>query len=206
MFNRRLLSLVLVTGLILGLAGLAWAGVPDPGQSEVSTPGGAVTITPAGNGQSLADRGTPVTVTIRDANGLAIAAYPAQDIWLDDAGSGDINLCQGGSLADDDTDVNGVTTISGLIAGGGYTQAGMSVYVSGVALTVAVDDETGSTILNIDVNSPDLNGDREVSLSDISLFTSDLTVPQFRSDFNHDGTVNLSDLSLFATWIGETCP
>ncbi len=206
MFNRRLLSLVLVTGLILGLAGLAWAGVPDPGQSEVSAVGGAVTITPAGNGQSLTDRGTPVTVTVRDANGLPIAAYPAQDIWLDDAGTGDINLCQGGSLADADTDVNGVTTISGVIAGGGFTQAGMSVYVSGVALTVAVDSGTGSTIVNIDVNSPDINGDRTVNLSDISLFTGDLVVPTFRSDFNHDGGVNLSDISLFTSWIGESCP
>lgn len=206
MFNRRLLSLVLAAGLILGLASLAMAGVPDPGKSEVSTAGGAVTITPAGNGQSLLSRGAGIDVTVRDANGLPIPTYPGQDIWVDDAGSGDINLCQGGSAADADTDANGFTTITGIISGGGNTQAGMSVYVSGVALTLTVDGV--DTVIDLDVNSPDINGDRVVDLSDISIFSGDLAPPAtaFRSDFNHSGNVDLSDISLFSGWIGEVCP
>lgn len=205
MFNRRLLSLVLAAGLILGLASLAMAGVPDAGQSEVSTAGGSVTITPAGNGQTLLSRGAGIDVTVRDANGLAIPAYPAQDIWVDDNGSGDINLCQGGSTADADTDENGFTTITGLISGGGYTQLGMSVYVSGVALTLNPDG-TGGTSFSLDVNSPDINGDRIVDLSDIALFSGDLVAFNFRSDYNHDTVVDLSDIALFSGWIGEVCP
>lgn len=206
MFNRRLLSLVLVTGLIFGLASLAMAGVPDPGKSEVSTAGGVVTITPGGNGQSLLSRGAGIDVTVRDANGLPIPAYPLQDIWVDDANTGDINLCQGGSTADADTDDNGFTTITGIISGGGNTQAGMSVYVSGVALTLTVDGV--DTVIDLDVNSPDINGDRVVDLSDISIFSGDLAPPAnaFRSDFNHSGNVDLSDISLFSGWIGESCP
>lgn len=201
---KRLLSLALAAGLVLALAGMAAAGVPDPGQSEVSTAGGSVTITPAGSGQTLLQRGCDVSLTVRDVNGLPIPNYPAQDIWLDDAATGDINLCQGGSAADADTDANGATTISGALAGGGYTQAGMSVFVSGVALTTTV----GGTdpVLSIDVNSPDITGDRIVNLSDVGLFATDLTAYNFRSDYTHDGNVNLSDVGLFAQWIGEVCP
>ncbi len=205
MLNKRLLSLVLVAGLILGLASFAMAGVPDAGWSEVSSAGGVVTITPAGNGQSLLSRGAGIDLTVRDANGLAIAGYPFQDMWLDDNGSNDINLCQGGSTADADTDANGFTTITGIIRGGGWTQAGMSVYVSGIAITLN-NDGTGGTTLNIDVNSPDIQGDRVVDLSDISLFTGDLVTFHFRSDYNHDGIVDLSDISLFSSWIDEVCP
>lgn len=205
MFNRRLFSLVLAAGLILGLNSFAMAGVPDAGMSSVVTAGGSVTITPAGNGQSLLSRGAGMDVTVKDANGLAIPGYPFQDIWTDDNGSGDINLCQGGSTADADTDASGFTTITGLISGGGYTQAGMSVYVSGVALTLN-DDGTGGTSISLDVNSPDINGDRTVDLSDIALFSGDLVAYDFRSDYNHDSTVDLSDIALFSGWISEVCP
>jgi hypothetical protein len=203
MFNKRLFSLVLTAGLILGLAGLAMAGVPDPGASVVYTNGGEATLTPGGLAQSLATYGVIVTVTVRDINGLPIPAFPAQDIWLDDNGSADINLCQSGSTADAQTDGDGFTTISGVMAGGGNTQAGLSAYASGVAIAGG-----GGPSLSIDLNSPDINGDRIVELADISLFQSDTLPPSnaFRSDFTHDGIVDLGDISLFSSWIDDVCP
>lgn len=203
MFNKRLFSLVLTAGLILGLAGLAMAGVPDPGASTVYTNGGEATLTPGGLAQSLATYGVTVTVTVRDGSGLAIPAFPAADIWLDDIGNGDINLCQSGSTADAQTDGAGFTTISGVMAGGGWTQSGMSVYVSGVAVTGG-----SGPVLNIDLNSPDITRDRIVDLGDISLFQSDVLPPNnaFRSDYTHDGIVDLGDISLFSSWIGDSCP
>ncbi|HKI83975.1 MAG TPA: hypothetical protein VKA63_06540 [Candidatus Krumholzibacteria bacterium] len=203
MFNKRLFSLVLTAGLILGLAGLAMAGVPDPGASVVYTTGGDATLTPGGLAQSLASYGVSVTVTVRDGNGLPIPAFPAQDIWLDDDGSADINLCQSGSTADAQTDGDGFTTISGILSGGGNTQGGLSAYVSGVAIAGGQGPS-----LSINLNSPDINGDRIVDLGDISLFNADVQPPNnaFRSDFTHDGIVDLGDVSLFSSWIDDVCP
>ena len=218
MFNKRLLSLVLAGGLILGFASLSMAGVPDAGQSEVAfinlapdlitDPGlgdRGVTIYPDGSGPSLLARQCDMELTIRDANGLEVPAYPFQDIWTDDAGSGLVNLCPGGSTADADTDNFGYTTISGVISGGGTNNAGMSVYVSGVALTTTVGGT--DTVLDFWVNSPDINGDHEVALGDITLFSNDLTLYNYRSDYNWDGAVDLSDITLFSNAIGNAfCP
>ena len=213
MFNRRLLSLVLITGLVMALASLAWAGVPDPGKSDCAvvdlSGGGAVafemTITPAGSAKSMFELDFEVVVHVRDANGLAIPNYPLADIWLDDPGTGLIVLCQGGSTADADTDGNGMATLSGAISGGGGSTTGMAVYVSGVAVTLNADG-TGGISLPINVNSPDLTGDLAVDISDIGVFSGDLVTYDFRSDYTHDGLVDISDIGLFSTWMNETCP
>jgi len=155
----------------------------------------------------MAELNFEVQVIVRDANGLPISGYPAADIWLADTGvSGDnIALCQGGSGANADTDVNGATTLSGVIAGGGHSQVGMAVYVSGVAVTLNADG-SGGIALPIDVNSPDISGDLLVNLADISLFSAAIVSNDFVGDYTYDGFVNLSDISLFSQWIGESCP
>lgn len=226
MLNQRLLSLVLAAGLILGMTSLAMAGVPDAGNSQVefiyngpygagdlittSEPGLAgcnrgVTIYPDGTGPSLVQRQCDMVLWVRDANTLPIPGYPAQDIWTDDAGDASIALCQGGSVADADTDNDGRTTISGVVSGGGTNPNGMAVYVSGVALTL-LSDGTGGIAMDFWVNSPDINGDLSIDLSDISLFTVDLSTYNYRSDYNWDGLVDLSDISLFANAIDTFCP
>lgn len=201
MFNRRLLSLFVAAGLILGLSGVAMAGIPDAGYSSVLGGAGTLMIAPNGQGETLAQFTQTIDVNVRDGNDLPIANFPAQDVWLDDAGSGDINLCQGGSVADADTDANGDTTISGTASGGGWTTNGMSVYVSGVAITGG----DGPTI-SLDVNSPDINGDRIVDLIDVGLFASDLLAYQFRSDLVFSGVIDLSDVGRFASFINAACP
>jgi len=208
MFKKRLFSLVLTAGLILGLAGLAMAGVPDAGKSVAYTNGGVATITPGGAAPSLASYNVVVTVTVRDGNNLPIPAFPAQDIWLDDNGSTDINLCQSGGTADAATDAAGFTTITGVLRGGGHTQGGCAVYVSGVAVEGPGGTPGVPKSLPVDINSPDITGDRIVELADITAFSGDLTPPSnaFRSDFTHNGIVDLPDISLFSGWIGDSCP
>ncbi len=200
MINKRLLSLVAAGILVLGLSSLAMAGIPDPGNSTASSGSGCLNITPAGNGSSLGAAGLTVTVTVIDGNTDPIPGYPFQDIWLDDDGSGDIALCQGGSVADANTNAAGVTTISGPIAGGGWTQGGMQVYLAGVSLS-------GPALL-IDVNSQDINGDITVNLADLGDFAGDFSNGSFdfRSDFTCDGTENLADVGGFASANGESCP
>jgi hypothetical protein len=115
-----------------------------------------------------------------------------------------INLCQGGSTADANTDINGDTTISGTLNGGGWVQSGMAVYVSGNAITGGTGAPFG-----LDINSPDINGDRIVDLIDIGLFASDLLVYAFRSDFVNPNVpplvIDLSDIGRFAAFIGVEC-
>lgn len=196
--KKALLSLAIAGSMIL-MSGLAIAGVPSETLSSASAAAGCISITPAGTGATLASKGLTVSVTVLDGNGDPIDAYPFSDVWFDDDGTDDISLCQGGSVADANTDASGNTTISGAIAGGGATQAGMNVYLAGVKLS--------GPAIAIDVNSPDLNKDLIVNLQDLSLFSADFNsgADPFRSDFSCDGEVNLVDLGQFAAANGQDC-
>lgn len=199
MIKKRLLSLAVAGSMLLGLTGLAMAGVPDDTNSTATSGSGTLLIVPSGTGPSLGSLGLTVFVNVRDGANDPIAAYPFQDIWLDDVGNGDISLCQGGSVADGNTNASGDATISGAIAGGGWTQNGMQVYLAGTPLTGAA--------LNIDVNSVDITGDLKVDIGDIGEFAIDFNgAYAFRSDFVPDGLINLSDVGELSTKNGDVCP
>jgi hypothetical protein len=185
--------------MLLGLAGLASAGVPDAGLSSSSAAGtGTLLITPDGTGDTLASIGAVVTVTVVDGTGTPIAGYPFQDMYLDDAGTAEISLCQGGSTADGNTNAAGVTTISGGISGGGFTQSGLQVYLAGVAIGEA---------LGINAVSPDNNGDLVVDLADFGEFGEDFGLGYaFRSDYDSDLVTNLGDFGFFGTAFDTNCP
>jgi hypothetical protein len=195
--NKRLLSLAVAGAMVLGLTGVAAAGIPDEAQSTASSAGGVVLITPAGTGGSIADEGATITVTLLDQGGLPVPNFPFQDIYLGHPGDNSIVLCQGGSTADLNTNASGVTTISGVISGGGFSTT-TQVYVNGTPLTQAP--------LAVGLNSPDINGDLGVTLNDFSAFGVDFGGSAFRSDYVFDGVVNLADFSSFGQRFGETCP
>ena len=195
--NKRLLSLAVAGSMLLALAGVASAGIPDDTTSSASSAGGTVLITPESTGGSLAAAGATVTVTWLDAGSLPVAGFPFQDIYLDDSGDFAISLCQGGSVADNNTDADGVTTMSGVIAGGGFTLL-TQVYVSGVPLT--------GTPLNVALNSPDIDGSLLVDIVDFAAFGDDFGGTAFRSDFVFDGVVDLSDFSRFGQAFFQDCP
>jgi hypothetical protein len=199
MINKRLLSLVAAGILVLGLSSLAMAGIPDPAASTASSAAGCIDITPGGNGPTLANELLTITVTVSDGAN-PIPGYPFQDIWWDDNGTGDLAMCQGGSVADANTDGAGVTTISGAAAGGGWTLNQVRIYLAGVGIT--------SGDLSLDVNSPDINGDLIVNLVDLGAFSQDFNNPayDFRSDFTCDGIENLADVGRFAIHNSEICP
>jgi hypothetical protein len=208
--NKRLLSLAVAGGLVLGLAGVASAGIPDAVQSSASTDGGVVLITPAGTGGSIADArnidgsGTSVnatvTVTILDAGGLPVPNFPFQDVYLgkdlDDLAS-TVSLCQGGSAADANTNALGITTIGGVISGGGHGLTSQ-VYINSSPLAQAP--------LNLALNSPDINGDLSVDLGDFSAFGIAFGSSDFEADLVFDGTVDLGDFSRFGQSYFQQCP
>jgi hypothetical protein len=142
-----------------------------------------------------------ITVTLRDGTGLPIPNYPWLDMWVDDDGNGDIFMCQQGSVADHNTDANGQTTFSGAYRGGGWTQAGLRVYVAGMPIP--------SGLVSIDVASPDYNRDQRVDIVDLGQFAMDYNDPgyAFWCDFNGDGVEDLADLGIFAANHGVLgCP
>jgi hypothetical protein len=158
-------------------------------------------MVPDGSGTTLSNEGLTISVVVVDNGNVPIPGYPFQDIWWDDIGNGDLALCQGGTVADANTNGSGLTTISGGAAGGGWTQSGVRVYLAGVPVT-------GSPAMAIDVNSPDINGDLVVNLADLGDFAGDFNDPayNFRSDFTCDGTENLADVGDFASANASSCP
>jgi hypothetical protein len=195
--NKRLLSLAVAGSLLLGLTGVASAGIPDEVQSSAVSAGGVVLITPAGTGGTLAAAGATITVTVLDAGGLPVANFPFQDIYLGHPGDNSIKLCQGGSTASANTNAAGVTTIAGVISGGGYSTT-TQVYINGTPLAQAP--------LAVGLNSPDITGDLQVTLPDFSAFGTDYNTNAFRSDLVYDGVVSLPDFSRFGQTYFESCP
>ena len=56
-------------------------------------------------------------------------------------------------------------------------------------------------------NSPDINGDLAINLTDVTLFAADFFGPYaYRSDFNWDGAINLLDVTVLSGSMGITCP
>ena len=110
--------------------------------------------------------------------------------------------CPGGTVADHPTDNNGETTFSNSLSAGAVTTAdwsdGLMVLVSGHPLLQSPFD--------IYINSPDLNGDLFVDLTDVVLFTQIFhSSYSYAADFNWDAVINLSDLVLLAQAMGASC-
>jgi hypothetical protein len=203
--NKRLLSLAVIGSMLL-MAGAASAGIPDDTTSTATSAGGIVMITPSGAGASLASHGATVTVTVLDVGSLPVANYPFQDIWLDDVGNGEISLCQGGSSADANTNASGVTTIGGVISGGGFTLI-TQVWIAGTPLTAPMTDGLPSPSASSPAfNSPDIDGSLGVDIVDFGTFGADFGSTQFRSDLVADGVVDISDFGTFGTSFGQVCP
>ena len=164
-------------------------------------------VVPDGSGDSFDQARLPngstedatITVLIVDFNWVPIANFPAEDIWLESEDSGLIP-CIGGSIADANTDADGRTQWRNPLLGGGHSQALTVVLVNGALLEL-------TSGVRLSLNSPDLNGDRSVNLTDVQLFTVDFySGENFRSDFYRDGIVNLSDLAMLAPAVGAACP
>ncbi len=135
--------------------------------------------------------------------GAPVPNFPREDIFLTDL-TGNLVLCPGGTIADANTDADGVTTWSRpLFVGGSAGPDGvnrMAFWVNGW-----IPESDG--LENLRINSADLDGSLNVNLTDVHLFTLDFHgVYRYASDFRWDGTVNLSDVALLAATLGASCP
>ena len=211
---KALVSTILVAAFLAAGAALACdgTGIPDLDQSIVSwgLPGGysaTLLVVPDGSGPAFTgarlSNGTlvdaTITLTMVDACGDLICCVPAEDMWLESQDQG-LVLCAGGSIADHNTSQLGRTEWTAPLKAGGHSQSACRVLVNGIALP-------GSIALPLHFNSPDLNGDRAVSLTDIPLFAAAYYGPYaFAADLHADGHIDLADIPLLAQAMGAHCP
>ncbi len=140
-----------------------------------------------------------LTLTLRDCWDVPVADFPFEDLWLESEDGG-LVACAGGTVADAGTDANGVTTWSAPLRAGGFSEAGCVVMINGMVLLYGPP-------LDLRFNSPDLNSDLLVNLSDVAIFVGDFWGPyHYRSDFSCDGVLNLSDVPLMIRGVGAACP
>ena len=212
MVRRKLMGLLVCT-LALSLASFAWAGVPDLGFSTLSGAMEPVQVSvyslPNGAGHGLDDVyvlggvkvNATVTVTLLDSNLQPVFNYPFEDLWVDSS-LGGIVYCPGGTTADANTDANGQTTFTNALFAGlssdPLATEGLVVMVSGVPM---------SRTLPYHFNSPDMDGDLIVNLTDVVIFAGIYYgAYEYKADFYWDLTINLSDIVLLAQGMGAECP
>lgn len=213
MSRTWLLAVVLMSVLAIPGAGIACVSgwLPDFDLSTATVAYGgqeylSCMILPDGSGDTLDQARLPdgtlasavITLQLLDSVGVPYADYCRADMALD-AISGGLAFCADGNLADSNTDANGVARFHGPLAGGGHSPGLLQVLVKATALTSAAG-------FRIRINSPDIDGDLQVDLTDVVLFTGDFFGPyEYRSDFHRDGVINLSDVARMATSLGAGC-
>jgi hypothetical protein len=200
MIALRALLVLIVLAVAAGPVAADPAIIPDFSLSAVTIgcTDATLLVSPAGRGPALDAIGCTITVQLLDATGSPVSGYPAQDVWVDDVGNGDLYLCPGAARADAPSDGDGFTTFTGRLAMGGWTQEGLQVYVAGQAIAVP---------LPLDVNGPDITRDGTVDVADLGEFTVDFVAgaPVFRSDLVADGSMDIADLGAFAIHFGDEC-
>ena len=188
------------------------AAAACPADLSTLTHDGPVTITvcPGGDGESLADVGSVVTVTVVDPAGVPVADLPIADMVLSEPWWGPdavLHYCEtsarAGFAADAPTDASGVATFSGTLAAGGWSDLGLTAKLWCGDFTVVA--ETLGPPLQIRINSPDLNGDGRVNLNDFGIFGEAYASTTWICDFTHDGLVSLADFAAFGSHYAHAC-
>ncbi|MCK9996649.1 MAG: hypothetical protein KAH56_10285 [Candidatus Krumholzibacteria bacterium] len=206
-----LLSTFLICLLVIPVTYAQTTGVGGPyGEYDMAYQGSetlTLFVVPDGSGDSFDQASLPfggtedatITVLLVDGGWLPIAYFPAEDIWLESEDNG-LVPCMGGTIADANTGTDGRAQWREPPLGGGQSQALTVVMVNGMLLEL-------TSGVRLSFNSPDINGDLMVDLTDLQLFAVDFfSSDDFRSDFHRDGIVNLSDLPPMALAIGANCP
>jgi hypothetical protein len=191
--------------LAASTAGVASAQWFDECWAEIAHQPVSYFVCPAGDGgwlsAAFAEGGATVNGTITlhmlDLLDDPIPYYPAEDIWLESSHD-DLVFPVGGTIPDRDTDTNGITVWQLPLGAGGTWTPGSTLHV------VIAGVSPVQPALQVRHNSPDINGDLEASLADLTAFATDyFGVYAYRSDYNWDGAINLADVSALAAHYGH---
>jgi hypothetical protein len=187
----RTLTGVLAGCLVLVLATVAGAGIPDADESYVTLTNGGKGLTTCPAASSAYDY---ITVTALDSGLNPITGISSGDIYFTVTGTGSGNISI--DAVDVSTDINGnirfEVTNSDLILYGSMTIQ-VQIY------TVVLSD---SDLLWC--NTYDYDDTGAVNLIDFVTFAGDFAVYNERSDFDWTPPVNLIDFVAFAAHFGHT--
>lgn len=186
----RMVVGVLVGLLLLGVAGVANAGIPDPDLSScVLGPAAGMATCPAGDGPAYQN----ITVTAKRSDTTPIEGIPYSSFFFTVTG-GDVTITH----VDDETDANGEIR---------FEMVGDETIVLLDPDFLTIEVQIYTVVLNdsddLECNSYDINQDDAVGLADFSAFSQDYGSAEKRSDFNWDGTVGLADFSQFSQHYGH---
>lgn len=221
MFKGKLVVLSLIAAALLcwqvmpASVNTVNSGIVDPCSSYASVVGSGYcwVVCPQGDAAALNNLAplagdATISVTVRDQTGAAIPGIPAADFWL--IGWADALALCGGAGAINATaasDASGQTTITAAMFAGGCDD-GVAVVVQG---TIILDPAnwTDPLCLDIDVRSPDGDGDLQVINTDFTQF-GNAWVPlggvyDACMDFNCDAAINSIDFTVFGNHWQHSC-
>ncbi len=185
--NRLRIALTTILFLSIVSAGtnMALAQCTDPSTSTFPS---HVTVCPAGD--------IPITLQVLSSSGVACLNYP---VWLHFVGSAasTLNPSPGYSFP---IEQSVVASSAGRVT--------FRPQVGGCATNGSINYEdplTGTVIGSTQsINSPDMDGDGQVGLSDVARFAAAYGGTYDRCvDFNGDGIIDLADLTVFAGHYGH---
>jgi len=184
----RTLAGVLVGLMVVALAGVATAGIPDPDASTVTlAPDAGMCTCPAGDGPAYEF----ITVEARRADLTPIAGIPYGSFFFTVTG-GDVTI----TCVSVPPETNGAGIIDFKMVGDETIIAlppDPPLEVECQIYTVVL-----SASATIPVNSFDIDGNGQVGLSDFGQFSAMYLTSDVRGDFDWNGTVGLSDFGLFS--------
>jgi len=199
---------------VVVMAGMANAqpGLIDVFQSSWSYSCGApphqllVSHCPAGDLEPVANGcvnpgSGQIQIQLIDRNGLPMPGIPPTDIWFQPFSGSEVLSFKPGTWGTDfPTDLTGSTITTLQLSAGGCVQLGLQcVVLDPIGIAVILQNPV---VHPINFNSPDLNGDLVVNLTDLAIFGAAYGKPAAYTwccDYNDDGVVNLSDLAIFGT-------
>ena len=208
-----------VVALLACFAGTAAADIVCPDSSYVTvqyaTAKDRVTISPNGNGETFASNGITIKVYLENCSGAPLAGIPAQEIVISNAA---LCICPGGNIADAATDLNGATSFSGTIHGGGCAPS-LTVFADGTGITqkVVAGLMPPASLTPPKTNSQDVlpSSPCFVDAGDLPALAQRLGCPSncppmspgytICVDWNEDGAIDAGDAAGFAFPLGAAC-
>ena len=202
----KILAILVVSAV--GFVGPAQACIPgiEMIQDYTWDPAGPVSVCvlPDGEAQTYLAGGQRVTASLRfpvvDLSGVPMPFTPVPVEWFS---GGPGVICEPYTV-ELTTDSEGWVTLIPSIRGGGHR--GPDEAVNLVLWIPLCPNQQLDILEGVYFNSPDINGDLQVDLSDIPLFAADFfNGYDYRSDFNWDGVINLSDVTIMVQALGLAC-
>lgn len=206
MTSRKIFALMAALAL-LAINSIANAGIVDPANSSavLATSPGIMTVAPGGADSFIIPNNYQIDVYLNDSGNNPVEVI-ATDIWVDDPV---VSWCAGGVIADSSTFAPdaGHTTFTGTPRGGVFAAAAGFNECSAISMDVIA---VGNLIASLDLqaNSPDLNGDGHVTVADFGLFAGSFQGTDSCADYNESGGgVTVADFGIFAGFFNiSDCP